>query len=149
MGATTLSIRTSVMLFVIILILVMLSDILSHNELKNWKCGTDDRIMWVLQSEVIRKKPGNTTGGSITVHLTSCLTALESAVWQLAIFVFICKTGQSQQVKQEVNGIVILPPLIFPEETFHSLCLKENENRTTISSGVKTFLLCFGGKPIW
>jgi len=37
--------------------------------------------------------PGNTKGGSITVPLTSCLTGLESAVWQLTIFVFICKTG--------------------------------------------------------
>jgi len=36
--------------------------------------------------------PGNTKGGSITVPLTSCLTGLESAVWQLTIFVFICKT---------------------------------------------------------
>jgi hypothetical protein len=36
--------------------------------------------------------PGNTKGGSITVLLTSCLTGLESLVWQLAIFVFICKT---------------------------------------------------------
>jgi hypothetical protein len=35
---------------------------------------------------------GNTKGGSITVPLTSCLTGLESAVWQLTIFVFICKT---------------------------------------------------------
>jgi len=37
-------------------------------------------------------KPGNTKEGSITVLLTSCLTGLESAVWQLIIFVFICKT---------------------------------------------------------
>ncbi len=36
--------------------------------------------------------PGNTKGGSITVPLTSCLTGLESAVWQLTIFAFICKT---------------------------------------------------------
>jgi hypothetical protein len=35
---------------------------------------------------------GNTKGGSITVLLTSCLTGLESAVWQLTILVFICKT---------------------------------------------------------
>ncbi len=35
---------------------------------------------------------GNTKGGSITVLLTSCLTGLESAVWQLTIYVFICKT---------------------------------------------------------
>ncbi len=37
--------------------------------------------------------PENTKGGSITVPLTSCLTGSESAVWQLTIFVFICKTG--------------------------------------------------------
>jgi len=34
-------------------------------------------------------EPGNTKGGSITVPLTSCSTGLESAVWQLTIFVFI------------------------------------------------------------
>ncbi len=37
--------------------------------------------------------PGNTKRGSITVLLTSCLTVLEAAVWQLTIFVFIYKTG--------------------------------------------------------
>ncbi len=31
-------------------------------------------------------------GGSITVLLTSCLAGLESAVWLLTIFIFICKT---------------------------------------------------------
>ncbi len=31
---------------------------------------------------------GNTKGGSITVPLTSCLTGLESAVWQLTFFCF-------------------------------------------------------------
>ncbi len=35
---------------------------------------------------------GNTKGVSITVLLTSCLTGLELAVWQLTNFVFICKT---------------------------------------------------------
>jgi hypothetical protein len=58
--------------------------------------------------------PGNTKGGIITVLLTSCLTGLESAVWQLTFFVFICKTDQSKPVKQEVNGTVILPPFVFP-----------------------------------
>jgi len=38
----------------------------------------------------VRVQPGNTKGGSITVLLTSCLTGLESAVWQMTIFVFIC-----------------------------------------------------------
>jgi hypothetical protein len=40
----------------------------------------------------LKVKSGNTKGGSITVPLTSCLTGLESAVWQLTTFVFICKT---------------------------------------------------------
>jgi len=35
-----------------------------------------------------RLGPGNTKGGSITVLLTCCLTGLETAVWQLRIFVF-------------------------------------------------------------
>ncbi len=44
--------------------------------------------------------PGNTKGGRITVLLTSCLIGLESAVWQLTIYIFICKTDLSKQVKQ-------------------------------------------------
>jgi hypothetical protein len=35
---------------------------------------------------------GNTKGEGITVPLTSCLTGLVSAVWQLTIFVYISKT---------------------------------------------------------
>jgi hypothetical protein len=58
---------------------------------------------------MVKVKAGNSKGGSITVPLTSCLTNLESAVWQLTILVFICKTDYSKQVKQEVNGTVILP----------------------------------------
>jgi hypothetical protein len=61
---------------------------------------------------------GNTKGGSITVPLTSCLTGSESAVWQLTIFVFICKTDQSKPVKQEVNSTVMLPHLVYPAVTF-------------------------------
>jgi hypothetical protein len=44
------------------------------------------------------------------------LTGLESAGKQLKILVFICKTDQSKPVKQEVNGAVILPPLVFPDQ---------------------------------
>jgi hypothetical protein len=43
---------------------------------------------------------GNTKRGSITELMTSCLTGLESAVWQLTIFVFIFKTEQTKPVKQ-------------------------------------------------
>jgi hypothetical protein len=32
----------------------------------------------------------------------------------MTIFVFVCKTGKSKPVKQEVNGTGILPPLVFP-----------------------------------
>ncbi len=69
--------------------------------------------------------PGNTKWGSITVLLTSCLTGLESAAWQLTIFVFICKTDESKPVKQEVNGTAILPPLIFPGLSYSCLLSKE------------------------
>ncbi len=40
---------------------------------------------------------GITKGGSITVPLTSCLTGLESAVWQLAIFVLFAKQTNPNQ----------------------------------------------------
>ncbi len=46
-------------------------------------------------------KPGNTKGGSITVPLTSSVSG---------------HTADSKPVKQEVNGTVILPPLVFPDE---------------------------------
>jgi len=65
----------------------------------------------------VKLEPGNTKGGSITVPLTSCLTGLESGVCLQTIFVFICKTDYSKPVKQEVNGTVILPPLVFPAGT--------------------------------
>jgi hypothetical protein len=41
-----------------------------------------------LQMERTHAHPGNTKGGSITVPLTTCLSGLESAVWQLTIFLF-------------------------------------------------------------
>jgi hypothetical protein len=41
------------------------------------------------------------------------LTGLESAVRQLTTLVFIHKTDKPKPVKQ-VNGTVILPPLVFP-----------------------------------
>ncbi len=50
-------------------------------------------------------KSGNTKGGSTTVPLTSCLIGLESVVWLLTIFVFICKTDYSKPVKP-------FPPLV-------------------------------------
>jgi hypothetical protein len=57
---------------------------------------------------------GNTKGGSITVLLTSCLTGLDESVWQIKAKIVISHTADFKQVKQEVNGTVILPPLVFP-----------------------------------
>jgi hypothetical protein len=62
-----------------------------------------------------KNKSGNTKGGSITVPLTFCLTGLDYCVWQIKTKIVSCHTAYSKPVKQEVNGTVILPPLVFPE----------------------------------
>jgi hypothetical protein len=61
--------------------------------------------------------PGNTKRGSITVQLTSCLTGLVYSVLQIKTKIVSCHTADSKPVKQEVNGTVILPPLVFPANT--------------------------------
>ncbi len=81
---------------------------------KFWEKNFQKKTSRTDQRDVV---PGNTKGGSITVPLTSCLTGFESAVWQLTILVFICKTDYSKPVIQEVNGTEILPPLVFPGST--------------------------------
>jgi hypothetical protein len=58
--------------------------------------------------------PWNTKGGSITVQLTSCLTALDWCVWQIKTKIVSCHTADSKPLKQEVTGTVILPPLSIP-----------------------------------
>jgi hypothetical protein len=62
-------------------------------------------------------RPGNTKGGSITVLLTSCLTGLDVSVLQIRTKIVSCRTADSKLVKQEVNGTVILPLLVFPGQT--------------------------------
>ncbi len=57
--------------------------------------------------------PGNTKGGSITVPLTSCLTGLDLSVLQIKTKIVSRQTADSKPVKQEVNGTVIFPPLVF------------------------------------
>ncbi len=57
---------------------------------------------------------GNTKGGSIIVPLTSCLTGLDWFVLQIKTKIVSCHTDDSRPVKQEVNGTVILLPLVFP-----------------------------------
>ncbi len=67
-----------------------------------------------LNEETSNDRPGNTKGGSITVLLTSCLTGLDKSVLQIKTKIVNCHTADSKPVKQEVNGTVILPPLVFP-----------------------------------
>jgi hypothetical protein len=63
------------------------------------------------------KKPGNTKGQSFTLPLTSCLTCLDEPVLQMKTKNVSCNTADSKHVKQEVNGTMLLPPSVFPEET--------------------------------
>jgi hypothetical protein len=58
---------------------------------------------------------GNTEGGSIAVPLTSCLTGLDLSVLQIKTKIVYCHSADFKPVKQEINGTVILPPLVFPD----------------------------------
>ena len=62
-----------------------------------------------------KEKPGNTKGGNITVPLTSYLTGLDQSVLQIKTKIVSCHTADSKLGKQEVNGTVIFPPLVFPD----------------------------------
>jgi hypothetical protein len=42
------------------------------------------------------------------------LTGLDYSVLQIKTKIVSCHTADSKPVKQEVNGTVILPPLVFP-----------------------------------
>jgi hypothetical protein len=61
--------------------------------------------------------PGNTKGGSITVPLTSCVTGLDQSVLQIKRKIVSSHTPDSKPVKQEVNGTMIIPSLVFPGYT--------------------------------
>ncbi len=58
-------------------------------------------------------QPGNTKVGSSTVLLTYGLTGLDWSVLQIKTKTASCHTADSKPVKQEVNGTVILPRLVF------------------------------------
>jgi hypothetical protein len=57
---------------------------------------------------------GNTKGGNITVPLISFLTGLDKSVLQVKTKIVSCHTADSKPVKQDINGTVILTPLVFP-----------------------------------
>jgi hypothetical protein len=75
-------------------------------------------------------KAGNTEGGSITVPLTSCLTGLDWSVLQIKTKIVSCHTVYSKPVKQEVNGTVILPPLVFHVESRKNVAF--SDKRTSL-----------------
>jgi hypothetical protein len=66
---------------------------------------------------------GNSQRGSIAVPLTSCLTSLDCSVFQIKTKIVSCQTANSKPVKQEVNGTVILPHLVFPALQAHTFKL--------------------------
>ncbi len=68
---------------------------------------------------------GNTKGGSITVPLTSCSTGLDKPVLQIKTKIVSIHTSDSKPVKQEVNGTVILLPLVFPGFVVQALGVKK------------------------
>ncbi len=70
--------------------------------------------------------PGNTKRGSITVPLTSCLTGEDYSLLQIKATIVGCHTADTEPVKQEVNGTVILPPLVFPDWTRAATSRVEN-----------------------
>ncbi len=49
--------------------------------------------------------------------LTSCLTGLDQSALQIKTKIVSCDTADSKPVKQEVNGTMILPPLVCPDQT--------------------------------
>jgi hypothetical protein len=55
-----------------------------------------------------------TKAGSTVVPLTSCLTGLDQSVLQIKTKIVSCHRADSKLIKQEVDGTVILPPLVFP-----------------------------------
>jgi hypothetical protein len=64
---------------------------------------------------------GNAKGGSTTVPLTSCLTGFDGPVLQIKTKIVSSHTADSKPVKQEVNGTVIRPPLVFPDGSHECL----------------------------
>ncbi len=53
-----------------------------------------------------------------TIDLLFCLTCLDKSVLQIETKIVSCHAANSKPVKQEVNGTVILPPLVFPAHNF-------------------------------
>ncbi len=79
---------------------------------KNWPLISPH---WVKGKKERTSSAGNTEGRSITLLLTSCLTGLESAVWQLTIFVLLAKqANQNQSNRRSTVLHSELPPYSIP-----------------------------------
>jgi hypothetical protein len=75
-------------------------------------------------------KAGNTKGGSITVPLTSCFTALDLSVLQIKTKNVSCHIADSKPVKQEVKSTMILPLSVFPDKRFSENCQNQYRDKT-------------------
>jgi hypothetical protein len=60
--------------------------------------------------------------------LTSGLTGLDQSILQIKTKIVSCHTADFKPVKQEVNGKVILPPLVFSGKTLY-LTTKNHKGR--------------------
>ncbi len=86
-------------------------------------------------------KPGNTKGGSITVMSTSCLTGLESAVWQLTIFGFYMQNRLIQTSQTGGQWYSDTSPLSIPWLNYSliNICkLRTLKSFITLAPGVQS-----------
>jgi hypothetical protein len=94
----------------------------TSNQVSAWEMHAVTTVAYCSIAATLSSHPGNTKGGSITVPLTSCLTGLNESVLQIKTKIVSCHIANSKPVKQEVNGTVILPPLVFPVSALFFKC---------------------------
>ncbi len=91
----------------------------------SWECAR--ATMQHIHKQSMFASTANTKGGSITVPLTSCLTGSDQSVLQIKTKIVSCHTADSEPVKQEVNGTLILSPLVFPGQHMKMAFLSPKE----------------------
>jgi len=75
---------------------------------------SDSRRQGRQQDRQNNRYPGNTKGGKNHCTLDLLLDWFGSVCFANKNKIVSCHTADSKPVKQEVNGTVILPPLVFP-----------------------------------
>ncbi len=94
--------------------------------------------MYSLISMIRSHCAGNTQGGSIIVPSTSCLTGLESAVWQLNFFIYLqnrlIQTSQTGGQRYSDTSHFSIPCIVFQYkfETWAPLATAERRTRRPI-----------------